>query len=276
MKRPSQIGRHLLALVITFFFILPLFWAVIASLRQVGLGPQYTISWWPTEPHWQNYRQIFTALPMWTYTRNSLFVVLVAVPLTLLTASLAGFAMAQIAPYWRDKLFRLSLVMLLIPSIALWLFKYQLFRWVGLLDSLWALIIPAVAGSSPLFVLLFYASFRRIPDEIFEAARLDGAEAWQLYRQIALPMATPAILGVMVLSFVMYWNDFINPVLFLYSADKYTLAVGMQLMKQLDITNIPLLMATAVFMTLPVALLFVGLQRFFLTDVSLAQLIDKN
>jgi multiple sugar transport system permease protein len=125
-------------------------------------------------------------------------------------------------------------------------------------------------------VLLFYWSFRRIPPEIFEAARLEGANPLLIWWRIALPLARSTSVGVIVLTFVMYWSDFINPVLYLYRPETYTLPVGLQILKQLDATNWPLLMAGAAFMTAPIVVLFVFLQRHFLSDMSLGELFERN
>jgi ABC-type glycerol-3-phosphate transport system permease component len=163
-----------------------------------------------------------------------------------------------------------------VPAPAVWLFRYQLLSWLGLLTSLWALVLPAFAAGSPLLVLLFYWTFRRNPLELYEAARVEGADAWTAWRRIAMPMARPTVAAVTVLAFALYWNDFTNPVLYLYRPSTYTLPVGLQILKQLDATNWPLLMAGAVVVTLPIVLLFLALQPLFLSDNALAELLEKG
>ena len=129
-----------------------------------------------------------------------------------------------------------------------------------------ALLAPAVMGSSPLFVLLFYWSCRRLPHDLFEAARLDGGSAWQVWWRVALPIALPTAAAVAMLAFVFYWSDFVSPLLYLKSQSLYTLPVGVQQLQQLDRTNWPLLMSGAVLMTLPPVLIFLVVQRYFLRD----------
>lgn len=268
--------RYLVGLAVALVFVLPLFWTIVASLRQTGLPPVSTIQWWPRPAHWENYAQIFRLVPMGRYLANSLFVVAMAVPLTLLTASLAGFGLSQLDDPWRGRLVVLSVVLLMIPSMAVWLFRYHILRWIGLLDSLWALIAPAFAGTNPLFVLLFYWTFRRIPAEVYDAARLDGAGAWTTWWRIGRPLARPTTIGVTVLAFMLYWSDFVSPILYIYRPENYTLPVGLEILKQLDPTNWPLLMAAAVVMALPVVALFVLLQRYFLHDLSLGRLLGRG
>jgi multiple sugar transport system permease protein len=261
--------RVLLGLVVVVLFALPLFWVIVASLRQPGLPPPRTVAWWPASPQWSNYARIFQDVPLARYALNSVLVVLVAVPVTLVTASWAALSMVQLVPSWRRVLLLLSVMLLMVPAPAVWLFRFQLLRWLGLLDSLGALIVPALAASSPLFVLLFYWSFRRLPQELFEAARLDGASALAVWWRVALPLVRPVLAGVTVLAFVMYWSDFASPVLYLVRPETYTLPVGLQILKQYDATNWPLLMAAAVTLTLPALLLFAVLQRSFLYDEGL-------
>jgi multiple sugar transport system permease protein len=266
-----------LAALVSLLFCLPLYWAFIASLRPIGLPPATTVEWWPTAPAWENYRKIFEVVPLVRYTLNSLIVVCIAVPITLLMASLAGFGLSQIdRESTRNMLIHFNVIALMIPASAVWIFRFQILRWLGQLDSLGALILPAFAASSPLFVLLFYWSFRHIPEEMFEAARMDGAAPWTLWQQMAMPLARPTTTGVVVLAFLLYWSDFISPVLYIYDPQKYTLAIGVQIIKQMNITNIPLLMAAATFMAAPIIILFLFLQRFFLHELSLANLFERN
>lgn len=277
MKRKIAFGgRHVLGLAVSFLFLLPIYWIFIASLRQRGLPPPTTIEWLPQSATFDNYTYLFDLLPMARYIRNSLIVVAVAVPVTLYVASLAGFGMAQEDDRWRQRLLVASVVLLMVPGASVWLFRFQILRWLGLLDSLWALIVPAFAAGNPLFVLLFFWSYRRLPTEMYEAARLDGASAWVVWWKLARPLARPTAVTVIILSFVMYWSDFVSPVLYIYKTQLYTLPIGLQILKQLDPTNWPLLMAAAAVMTLPVLLLFIVLQRSFLSDLSLANLMDRN
>lgn len=272
----TDLLHHVVGLAIMLLFILPLYWVLVASLREPGLPPPKTIQWWVSPAHWGNYIEIFNVVPMARYTINSLLVVAAAVPITLVTASLAAYGMIQQPEALRRRLLMISIALLIIPAPSVWLFRFQIFSWLGLLNTLWSLIVPAFAASSPLFVLLFYWSFRRIPPEIFEAARLEGANALLIWWRIALPLARSTSVGVIVLTFVMYWSDFINPVLYLYRPESYTLPVGLQILKQLDATNWSLLMAGAAFMTAPIVVLFVFLQRYFLSDMSLGQLFERN
>jgi multiple sugar transport system permease protein len=270
---PRRLGAGLrlaAAAAVSALFLLPLAWMVSASLRQPGLPPPRTIEWLPNPVAWDNYTRLFDLLPMARYTANSLLVAGAAVPITLLAASWAGFAMAQMPPRAQRRLVLVSVGLLLVPVTSIWLARFMLLAWLRLTNSHAALLAPAVMGTSPLFVLLFYWAFRRVPPELYELARLEGAGALATWWRVGLPLARPTLVAVGVLTFLFYWSDFISPLLYLRSQSLYTLPVGLRQLQQLDRSNWPLLMAAAVVVTLPVVLLFLVVQRYFLADDGLA------
>jgi multiple sugar transport system permease protein len=257
------IAYHVIALIIVALFVLPLIGVIGWSLRQPGLPPPRGLEWLPQPIAWGNYRRIFEIVPLLRYTANSFLVVGLAVPLTLVTASWAGLSMALLPERARRRLLLLAVLLRLVPVTALWLTRFIFFARLGLLDSVWALIVPALMGSSPFFVLLYYWTFRRIPRAIFESARLDGAGALRLWARVAMPLARPTTITVAVLTFVLYWRDFIAPLLYLRSERFYTLPVGLRLLQQLVRTDWPLLLAGSVVMTAPIVLVFLLAQRYF-------------
>ena len=271
MKQTKQPAAHALALAISLVLLLPLIWMVLGSLAQTGVPTRSlgeTLATISLQAAVDNYARIFQIVPMGRYFLNSLVIVAIAVPLTLLTASWAGFAMAQLPKRARRFLLGLAIVLLMTPVTALWLTRFLIFAWLKVSNSYLPLVAPAVMGSSPLFILLFFWSFRRIPIEMFESARLEGASAWQNWRLVALPQARPAILAVALLTFLFYWNDFINPLIYLRSQRLYTLALGLQQIQALDKTNFPVMLAAAVVMTLPALVVFLLVQRALLGEAA--------
>ena len=253
--------HHLIALALAAAFILPLVWTVAASLRPAGLPPPRAIEWIPATPTLANYARIFEILPFARYTFNSLLVASVGVLLTLVTASWAGFGMSLLGQRARFRLLILSILLQMIPFTALWLSRFLLFAKLGITNSYFSLIAPALMGTSPLFVLLFYWTFRRTDRAIFESAELDGANLFQTWLRVALPLARPALMAVGLLSFLFYWNDFLTPLIYLRSSSLHTLPVGLFHLQQMDRTNWPLLMAAVVVMTIPAVAVFAALQR---------------
>jgi multiple sugar transport system permease protein len=267
MKREAaSFRRRLLALAAASVFVLPLAWTVAASLRQPGLPPPRTLEWLPDPAVWSNYRRIFEIVPLGRYALNSLIVTAGAVPLTVVSASWAGLALAHMTERWQRRWLAFTLALLMVPGAALWLTRFLLLARLGLSDNLAALAAPALMGSSPLYVLLFYWAFRRLPPELFDGARLEGAGPLTLWRRVALPLAGPATAAVAVLAFMLYWSDFTTPLLYLKAPARYTLSVGLQQLQQMDPTNWPLLMAAAVVYAGPPVGLFLLAQPFFLHD----------
>jgi multiple sugar transport system permease protein len=269
-RRSGVVTGHVLPIIVATLFLLPLWWMITTALREPGLPPPRSIEWLPTSPSPGSFAAVFELLPFGRYLLNSMTVVMLAVPLTIITASMAGFSMALLERRSRAALVVLSVALLLVPITALWLTRFLLFSWVGLGNTLLALVVPALAGSSPLFVLLFYWTFRRISPEIFETAHLDGAGAVTVWRRIALPNARATAVAVAVLTFLMYWSDFIGPLLYLRDQDLYTLPLGLRQLQQLDPTDWPLLMAGAVMLALPAVLFFLVVQHLFLGERGLS------
>lgn len=266
---------QLTALVMTVLFVGPMIWVLTNSLRPVGLPPPRTLEWFPDAPAWSNYVEIFRIVPLGQQVGNSLLISTVGAALTLVTASWAGFAMAQMPAGVRRWLVGLAIVLLLVPSTAVWLPRYVLFTSIGIIDTYLALFAPAIMGTKSLFALMFYWNFRRVPLELFESARLDGAGALTIWRLIALPAALPTALAVLLLAFTHYWSDFVDPLLFLKSEERYTLAIGLRMLQQMDMTNWSLLLAAVAVMIAPVLVVYFALQQFIREGVRLRDLVQR-
>lgn len=160
----------------------------------------------------------------------------------------------------------LSVALLLVPAPAVWVPRFLIFTQLGWIDSFAPLLAPAAMGTSPFYVLLFYIAFSRIPRDVYESARLDGAHPICIWYTIALPLVRPTMIAVAILSFTFYWSNYVDPRLYLRSEVNYTLPVGIQLLQQALKANYPVLMAASVIMVAPIVLLFVFAQRFFLQE----------
>jgi multiple sugar transport system permease protein len=244
-------------------FLLPLLWMLAAALYPPGTTLPTTLWLWPPHPSLANFQRLFALLPLGRFTLNSLLITAIAVPLTLLTGSWAGFAIARLPQRSQQRWLFLSLLILLIPSIALWSTRFLVYRWLGWLDTIWALVALAWMGTSPFFVLMFYRAFRRIPAQLYDAAQLDGAGVLATWWLVALPIARPTAFAVAILTFILYWSDFTSPLLYLGRQQWYTLPVALQLLQQLSRSEWPLLMAGAVWATVIPILLIAGALLYF-------------
>lgn len=255
--------RYALPPFFALLFLAPLIWLVANSLRKAGDFPPPGINLIPNPVVWANYLTVVNRFQSGIYIFNSILVLLMAVPVTLIVASAAGYAMAQLSVRARKRLVIMTITLFIIPLPALWLPRFIMFSAINLDDSLFALAAPAIMGTSPFFVLLFYWTFRRIPPDLFDAARIDGANILQNWRFVALPLARPTIAVVVVLTFVLYWGDYLAPLMYMRTIELYPYAYRLQELMAQDITIQPLAMAGVVIAIAPVVLLFLLVQRYF-------------
>lgn len=266
MTRSRGAPRLVAALIASAIFLLPLVYMVTGSLRRAGLPPPRTPELVPGEPTLANYDRAVELVDLGRYALNSAIVVALAVPLTLLFASWAGFAMARLPRQARTALVALSLVCLMVPVTALLVPRFAMFSWLGLTNTYVPLVAPALIGTSPFYVLLFYWAFRRIPAELYEACRLEGLSPLETWWRVALPLARPVTVAVGVLAAAFTWSNFLDPLIYLFDQSLFTLPLGLRALAQLDRQDFPVLLAGAVIATAPVVLAFLVVQRHFLQE----------
>ncbi len=264
--RSGPLARHVVPLLAAIVFVLPLWFMVAGSLRPVGLPPPRGVELLPPAPNLDSYARLPQLIPLFVYLRNSALVVALAVPLTVLVASWAGFGIRLLPPPRRRAAVVASLVVMMVPVTAVWATRFEVFRLAGALDSLVPLVAPALAATTPFYVLIYAWSFGGVSDGQLGAARLEGASTWRLWRAVALPQVKPATLAVAVLAFTFHWANFIDALLYLRRQELYTLPLGMRFLQLLNPTDWPLLMAGAVVVTLPSVAVFLLAQRLFLDD----------
>lgn len=269
--------RYVGLAVLVCLFLFPLAWMVSYSLRPAGLPPPTRLELFALPLAFDNYLRVNEYVDLARLMFNSLRVVFFAVPITLITSSWAGLAIAQFPRRWRVALLTLSIALLLVPATATWIPRFVLFSELRWIDTILPLIAPAVMGTSPFFVILFYVTFARVPSDLYDAARIDGANALQIWYLVALPIARPAVIAVTLMSFAFYWSNYIDPQLYLNSQENYTFPVAVRLLEQAHQSNFPVLMAASAIMIAPVLFLFAFAQRYFLQgQIALARVIGHE
>jgi multiple sugar transport system permease protein len=258
--------RQPAALAIALAFLLPLWFMVSGSLREPGTPPPRTPELLPSPVSTTSYERAFDLVDLARYTVNSLVVAGLTVPLAVLVASWAGFALLLVGGRSRSVLIGLSFAALMVPLTALLVPRFVLFRWLELTDTWVPLVAPALLGLSPFYVLLYYWSFRRLPLELFEAARLEGMQPFSMWRRLAMPLVRPVTVAIALLAFIATWGNFLDPLIYLFDPDLYTLPLGLRSLESLDRTNYPVLLAGAVVATAPVIVAFAVAQRYFLHE----------
>ena len=258
--------RQPVAIAFGVVFLLPLWFLVAGSFREPGTVPPRTPELLPQPASTASYADAFELVDLGRYLLNSLAVAALTVPPAVLVASWAGFALLLVAGRTRLVLLAVSFAALMVPVTALLVPRFTLYRWLGLTDTWVPLVAPALLGLSPFYVLLFYWSFRRLPEELFEAARLEDTRPFTMWRRLAMPLVRPVTVAVALLAFIASWGNFLDPLVYVFDPDLYTLPLGLRSLAVLDRTNHPVLLAAAVVATAPVVLAFAVAQRYFLHE----------
>jgi multiple sugar transport system permease protein len=247
--------------VTTTLFVLPLVAMILGALRDPAVVPERGIDLLSTDFRWENFRDVFAFAPLWTFMRNSGLVVLIAVPVTVIVSSLAGFGIARAEPRVARRWIIASFVAMMVPIGALWIPRFVIFKWAGLLDSIWPLVAPALMGTTPFYVLLFALVYSRLPKSLFEAAELDGLSPVRTWWKVALPLARPATFAIAVLAFVWHWSNFFDPLIYLTTEERFTLPLGMRSLATLEPRLFPLTLAGALIAAVPPVIAFLLAQR---------------
>ena len=237
---------------------------VTGSLRTPGLAPPRTPELLPDPITFGNYGRAFELVDLARYTLNSLLVAAIAVPLALLVASWAGLSLALLRGRVEKVVVGASFAALMVPVTALLVPRFTIFKTLGLTDTYAPLVAPALIGMSPFYVLVYWWSFRRVPRDLFDTARIDGATPFGIWWRVALPLVPGTTAAVGLLAFIFTWGNFLDPLIYVFDADRFTLPLGLKSLAQLDASNYPLLLAGAVVATTPVVAAFVVAQQFFL------------
>jgi len=247
-------------------FLAPLAFMVLGSLRRPGLPPPRTPQLLPRPVAFDNYSRAATLVDLGQATLNSLLVAAVTVPLSVLVASWAGFALTMLPRRAASMLVAASLVAVMVPLTALLVPRFTLFRFLGLTDSLVPLMAPALLATSPFYVLVYYVAFRRLPADLYDACRLESMGPLMVWRRMAMPLVRPVTAAVAALTFVLTWSNFLDPLVYLYRSELFTVPLALRSLSTLDPTNYPLLLAGAVMATAPVVVAFAVAQRWFLHE----------
>jgi len=259
-------GWHLVLMPLAVVMLAPLVWMVITSIETLEETQHFPPILNPSGVRWQNYQQVLQLSPFPRWFLNTLIVTVAVVISNLILCSLAGYAFARIKFFGREAVFMLILATMMIPFQVIMIPTFLIVRKLGLIDTLGALIVPNLTGAFGIFLLRQF--FRTLPIELEEAARIDGASRLGVLFKIVLPLSGPVLATLAVITFMWTWNDFLWPLVTLYSPNNFTLQVGLTTFSGAHRTNTNLLMAANVMSILPVLLLFFAAQRYFIRGIA--------
>jgi len=238
--------------------LLPFAWLLRSSLCDEAAVIQPLESWRdfiPPALHFENFARVFRSVPLMLYLRNTVFITALGIVGTLLSSSLCAYAFAFCRLPYRNAIFYCVIGTVMLPGVVTMIPTFILFRELGWIDTFKPLIVPAFFGSA-FAIFLFRQFFLGLPVEVIEAARMDGATPLQTYWLIVLPMSRPVCVTVALFSFVGHWNDFMGPLIYLNSQEKWTLQLGLNSFRGEIVDQTNLLMACAVLILIPVVIAF--------------------
>jgi multiple sugar transport system permease protein len=268
-RRRFRLGPIVSILVLTvaaLLVIAPIWWALSTSLRTPATSYNEPPHWIPTNPDWSNYRAVFQQVPMWQFIGNSIFVTGLIVIGQIITSTMSGYAFAMVRFRGRGPLFAVILATMMVPLQTTIIPVFLLIKYLGLVDSRFSLVLPAIGSAFGTFLMRQY--FLQMPHELGEAARVDGASHFQVFYRIYAPMALAPMATLAVLTFSAYWNEFFRPLIFLSSGNKFTLPLGLvSLQGNLGTGSVSVVLAGVIIALIPSIAVFVAAQRYFVEGI---------
>ena len=265
----GKITLYLVLTVVAALFSIPLLWMLSTALKSLPQQDTWPPVWIPSPLEWRNFPDAFNFLPLARYTGNTLFIAAVTLTGTFLSCPLVAYAFARLRFVGRDVLFMVLIGTIMLPQAVRLIPTYLMFDKLGWLNTYLPLTVPAFFGT-PFYIFLLRQYFRTFPEDLADAARVDGSTEFGILTRIFLPMAGPALAVVAILSFQTHWNDFFGPLIYLNREEMRTLALGLYYFKAWEgVTNWGQMMAAATAMTVPVLVLFALFQRHFIQGVAL-------
>ena len=238
-------------------FLLPLLWAVSSSLKPLDEVYAYPPRFAVSQVQWSNYVEATQRLPVARFMLNSLLISTAAMVGAVLTSSLAGFALARYRFRGRSLLVAAALASMMVPAQLLFVPRFLLMDALGWVGGYQPLIVPAWLGGGAFNVLLFRQFFLSIPRDVEESAVLEGASPWVVYRRVLLPMAWPAVITAGLLSFVLHWQEFLDPLIYLADFARFPISLGLRMFQTIGGTWANQWLATSLIALVPLVVLYV-------------------
>jgi len=260
---------HFVLVLASFGFIFPFLWMLFTALKTPQELLQGTEAFFPQTPQWGNFLTAVRSIPFLLYLKNSLIIVVLVMAGTLFSATTAAYAFAKLNWKGRDKWFLIMLATMMIPIQVILIPTYIMYAQIGWLGTRLPLIVPAFfGGGSAFYIFLLRQFFKGIPKELSESAIIDGANHFQIFFKIMLPLCKPAIITVMLFTFMGAWNDYFGPLIFLSNPDHWTLALGLRAFQLQFGGRFDLMMAAAILIMLPTLVLFFFTQKSFIEGIT--------
>ena len=262
----GKIALYALLIFLSCVMLLPFVWMLSSSLKLSREVFQYPLKWIPEAFQWQNYVDIWVKVSLATYLKNTAVLAITVTFMQLLTSSFAAYAFAKLRFRGRDALFLCYITTIAVPWQVYMIPQFVMMRRLGLYDTLMALVV--LQSFSAFGVFLMRQFYLGIPNELCEAARIDGLSEYGIWARIMLPLAKPAIATLTIFTFVNTWNDYLGPMIYLTSDEVKTIQVGLRRFIQAYTADYHLIMAASLCSLVPVGIVFLFLQRYFIEGIA--------
>ena len=263
----GKIGIYAILLIITACMIVPFLWMLSASIksnREVFLMDPFV--WIPEQPKWDNYIKIWTKIPLLKFVQNTVVLTIVVTCLQLLTSSFAAYSFAKLEFKHKNTLFLAYIATIAMPWLVYMVPQFIMMRNMGLNDKLLAMICLQAFSAFGVFMMKQF--YEGIPSELCEAARIDGMNEYMIYAKIMLPLSKPALSTLTIFTFVNTWNDYLGPLIYLKTETKKTIQLGLKMFIGQYSSEYGLIMAGSVVSLIPVIIVFLCLQKYFVEGVA--------
>ncbi len=266
-RRAGRIAMYVALIVFAIGLLTPFVWMVMSSLKSANEVFSVPVQWFPDTFVWENYVDIWTQSNMLVWIRNTLFLAVVVTFLQVLTGSFAAYGFARMRFRGRDVLFLLYVGTIAVPWQSYMIPQFILLSNFKVSDTLWSIILLQAFGAFGVFLMKQF--YETIPEELSEAARLDGLSEYAIWRKIMLPLSIPALASLTLLTFVNTWNDYLGPLIYLRSPDLWTIQLGLKgFVSNLYDTNYALLFAGLTISVIPIAIIFLLGQKYFVEGIA--------
>ena len=271
MKRREAIVATIKTIVlalISLAFLLPLIWMVTSSLKSTNEVFSGNWQWLPTIWRWDNYSIVFFVpeVSMLNAYGNTAFITVISTVCQLIVASLAAYAFAKVNFKGKGVVFTMFLATMMMPTEVTIVPRFMVFKTVGLYNNLWAVILPHFFNATSIFMLRQF--YMGLPDDLMEAAKIDGAGHVRIFSQIMMPLTKSALISLAMLSFISCWNEYMTPLIFLVKKNLYTISQVIRWYMLDDLQRYDLNMAAATSAIIPVVILFIFCQKYFVEGIA--------